>query len=183
MTLVSAVKRFRDLWMKHVVWHRHQIGKNFHCGRGVFMWARDGIEIGDDFYIGKYSVIETNCKIGNGVILANHVGIVGRHDHCYQEIGTPVRLAKSVRDKDYSWKGAGEMTVIGNDVWIGYGAIVMSGVTVRDGCIVAAGSVVTKDTDPYCIYAGVPAKKIKKRFNSDEALRRHLALLKERGYV
>ena len=52
MTLVSAVKRFRDLWMKHVVWHRHQIGKNFHCGRGVFMWARDGIEIGDDFYIG-----------------------------------------------------------------------------------------------------------------------------------
>lgn len=183
MSLLSIIKKIRDLWMKHIVWHRYQIGKNFHCGRGVFLWARDSIIIGDDFYIGKYSVVETNCKIGNGVIFANSVGVVGRYDHCFQEIGTPVRLAKSIRDKDYCWKGAEELTTIGNDVWIGYGAIVLSGVTVNDGCIIAAGSVVTKDTEPYCIYAGVPAAKVKNRFDSDDELQQHVSMLKTRGYV
>jgi chloramphenicol O-acetyltransferase type B len=52
--------------------------------------------------------------------------------------------------------------------WFGYGSIIMSGVTLGNGCIVAAGSVVTKDLDPYWIYAGVPAKKIRKRFDTLE---------------
>lgn len=177
-SLIDFLKRLRDLWYKHVVWRRYRIGKRFHCGRGVFLWARDGITIGDDFYIGKYSIIETNCKIGNGVILANHVGIVGRYDHNYQQVGTPVRLARSIRDRDYDWKGCGEMTTIGDDVWIGFGAIVMSGVSIADGTVVAAGSVVTHDTEPYSIYAGVPARKISDRFGSDEDRQRHVRMLR-----
>ena len=66
------------------------------------------------------------------------------------------------------------MTIIGNDVWIGFGAVVMSGVEISDGTIIAAGSVVTHDTEPYSIYAGVPAKKIRDRFESEEILKQHL---------
>lgn len=181
--IISILKRLRDLWYKNVVWRKYNIGKNFHCGRGVFLWARNSIDIGDDFYIGKYSIIETNCKIGNGVIIGNHVGIIGRYDHCYQEIGTPVRLATSIRDNHYQWKGMDEMTVIGNDVWIGYGATILSGVKIADGCIIAAGALVTKDTECYSIYAGNPAKKIKERFDTEEMKLEHIKEMKANYFV
>ena len=177
MIFIKWIKDARDLFLKHVIWRRYSIGKRFHCGRGVFLWARNEITIGDDFYIGKYSIIETNCRIGNGVIIANHVGIVGRYDHCYQQIGVPVRKALSIRDKGYDWKGVDEMTTIGNDVWVGFGATIMSGVNIADGTIVAAGAVVTKDTDPYTIVAGVPAKKIGDRFNCDNEKNMHMKKL------
>lgn len=178
--MIQYLKHLRDLWYKHIIWRRYTIGSNFHAAREVFLWARDEITIGDDFYIGKYSIIETNCRIGNGVIIANHVGIVGRYDHCFQEIGAPIRLAKSIRDTNYAWKGVDDMTLIGNDVWIGYGSTILSGVTIGEGCIIAAGSVVTKDTEPYYIYAGVPAKKIQRRFSNEEDLKTHIEQLKKR---
>ena len=57
--------------------------------------------------------------------------------------------------------------VIGNDVWIGYEALILAGVTVGDGAIIAAHAVVTKDVPPYTIVGGVPAKPIRKRFDDD----------------
>lgn len=57
--------------------------------------------------------------------------------------------------------------IIGNDVWIGDNVFVMSGVTIGDGACIAAGSIVTKDVDPYSIVGGIPAKKIKNRFNTN----------------
>lgn len=56
-------------------------------------------------------------------------------------------------------------TIIGNDVWIGHNAIIVGGVTIGNGAIIAAGSVVTKNIDPYTIVGGVPAKVINKRFS------------------
>lgn len=178
--MIRYLKRLRDMWYRQIVWRKYHIGKNFHCGRGGFLWARNSICIGDDFYIGKYSIIETNCKIGNGVIFGNHVGVIGRYDHCYQEIGVPVRLATSIRDSDYQWKGIDEMTVVGDDVWVGFGAIILSGVNIADGCIIAAGALVTKDTEPYSIYAGVPARKIKERFDTEEERMEHIRMIKKR---
>lgn len=174
MGLVRFLKNLRDQFYKYVVWRRYKIGKNFHCGRGVFIWARDSITIGDNFYIGKYSSIETNCTIGDNVIIANHVGVVGRYDHNYQQIGVPVRLADWIGDEKYSWRGLNQNTVIGNDVWIGFGAIIMSGVTIHDGSIIAAGSIVTHDTEPYSIYGGVPAKKICDRFDNEKDMQQHV---------
>src|SRR5690606_14412360 len=98
--------------------------------------------------------------IGDNGILGNRVAIVGKYDHHYQQVGTPIRLASAIRNIHYSWKGIGLITRIGNDVWIGYGATIMQGVTIQDGAIVAAGSVVTKDIEGYAIYGGNPAKKI-----------------------
>lgn len=57
---------------------------------------------------------------------------------------------------------------IGNDVWIGFGAIIMSGVTIGDGAVIGASAVVTKDVAPYSIVVGNPAKVIKKRFNDED---------------
>jgi acetyltransferase-like isoleucine patch superfamily enzyme len=69
------------------------------------------------------------------------------------------------------------VTRIGNDVWIGYGAIVLGGVTIGDGAIIAAGSVVTKDVEAYSIYGGNPAKKITERFENNEIKELHIQLL------
>ena len=66
-------------------------------------------------------------------------------------------------------------TVVGNDVWIGYGAIIMPGVTIGDGVIVAAGSVVTRDVAPYTIVSGNPALPLRQRF-SDEIVADLLSL-------
>ncbi|MFC4336475.1 CatB-related O-acetyltransferase [Salininema proteolyticum] len=64
-------------------------------------------------------------------------------------------------------------TVVGNDVWFGYDSLVMPGVTIGDGAVIATGSVVTKDVEPYTIVGGNPAKPIRKRF-SDEDIERML---------
>lgn len=58
---------------------------------------------------------------------------------------------------------------VGNDVWIGQSAIIMNGITIGDGAIVAAGAVVTDDVEPYTIVGGVPAKILKRRCSADEA--------------
>lgn len=68
-------------------------------------------------------------------------------------------------------------TIIGDDVWVGAYSIIMAGVTIGDGAIVAAGSVVTKNIEPYTIVGGCPAKLIKMRFN-DEKIKIHTEMLK-----
>lgn len=65
-----------------------------------------------------------------------------------------------------AWDNKGDI-VVGNDVWIGYEAVILSGVTIGDGAIVAARAVVTKDVPPYTIVGGVPAKIIRPRFPED----------------
>lgn len=137
------------------------------------MWAKNSISIGDNFYIGKYSQIECDAEIGNHVMFANRVALVGRYDHNYTQIGEPTRLSSKIRDKDYDWKGLNSKVIIEDDVWVGYGSIILSGVKVGTGSIIAAGSVVTKDIESYSIYAGVPAKKVSNRFVSDTDLESH----------
>ncbi len=57
--------------------------------------------------------------------------------------------------------------MLGNDVWVGYEAVIMSGVTIGNGAIIGTRAVVTKDVPPYTIVGGVPAKPIRKRFDDD----------------
>jgi virginiamycin A acetyltransferase len=69
-----------------------------------------------------------------------------------------------------AWDNKGDI-VIGNDVWIGYDAVIMAGVTIGDGAIIGTRAVVTKDVEPYSIVGGVPAKEIRKRFTPEEITR------------
>lgn len=71
-----------------------------------------------------------------------------------------------VRDITSAWDNKGDI-VIGNDVWIGYEAVIMAGVTIGDGAIIGTRAVVTKDVPPYTIVGGVPARQIRKRFSED----------------
>ncbi|NBI66763.1 antibiotic acetyltransferase [Pseudoflavonifractor sp. 60] len=66
-----------------------------------------------------------------------------------------------------AWDNRGDI-VVGSDVWIGYEAVILSGVTIGDGAIVGARAVVTKDVPPYTIVGGVPAKPIRKRFSEED---------------
>lgn len=72
----------------------------------------------------------------------------------------------SKADVSTAWDNKGDI-VIGNDVWIGYEAIIMAGVSVGDGAIIAARAIVTKDVEPYTIVGGAPAKVIRKRFDDE----------------
>ena len=65
-----------------------------------------------------------------------------------------------------AWDNKGDI-VIGNDVWIGYEALIMAGVHIGNGAIIGSRAVVTKDVPPYTIVGGVPAKPIRKRFTDD----------------
>ena len=70
------------------------------------------------------------------------------------------------KDVTNAWDNKGDI-IIGNDVWIGYEAVILAGVTIGDGAIIGTRAVVTKDVPPYTIVGGVPAKPIKKRFSEE----------------
>jgi acetyltransferase-like isoleucine patch superfamily enzyme len=169
----QIIKNIKNFIQVHVKYKRYLINSGFHAGRRTNLWAKNTLVIGRNFYLGRDSFIETDCIIGDNVIFGNRVAVVGKYDHNFQQVGTPVRLAMAIRDKDYNWKGLDLVTRIGNDVWVGYGSTIMQGVNIQDGCVIAAGSVVTKDTERYAIYAGNPARKIRMRFNSEEELILH----------
>ena len=79
----------------------------------------------------------------------------------YEEWGQDIEEVAS------AWDNKGDI-VIGNDVWIGYGAVILSGVTIGDGAIIGTNALVTKDIPPYTIAGGIPAKTIRKRFSEEK---------------
>lgn len=116
--------------------------------------------IGDKLVIGKFCAIAQGAKfIMNG---ANHK-LDGFSTYPFYIFGNGWETA-APQEGEFPFKGD---TVVGNDVWIGYEATIMAGVTVGDGAIVAAKSVVVSDVEPYTIVGGNPAKCIRRRFEDD----------------
>lgn len=118
-------------------------------------------------YIGPSCVIYPNVSIGKYSMLANNVSILGG-DHAYKIVGIPMI---------FSGRGSIKNTIIGDDVWIGCHSIIMTGVKIGNGAIIAAGSVVTKDIEAYSISGGVPATFIKKRFEHESEIIEHEKML------
>ncbi len=114
--------------------------------------------IGDKLIIGKFCAIASHVKfMMNG---GNH-HLSHFTTYPFTIFGQGWQQATTE-----AWPHKGD-TQIGNDVWLGYNAVIMPGITIGDGAVIAAHSVVTKDVEPYSIVGGNPAKFIRKRFDEE----------------
>ncbi|MEP9399950.1 DapH/DapD/GlmU-related protein [Mesorhizobium sp. KR2-14] len=127
------------------------------------------VEVGDYSYLGPRCIVG-DATIGKFCAIAAEVRIgapnhpmdrpsMHRFSYCPEYYSVD-----AVRDDSFFDQRREDRVVIGNDVWIGHGVIVLPGVKVGDGAVLAAGAVVTKDVKPYTIAGGVPAKIIRERF-------------------
>lgn len=154
------------------------VGSRFSLGINCSVWAPQSLRIGNDVSLGSNVRIEVDGVIGDGVLIANSAGIVGRSDHRISEVGVPISHA------DWVGKYAEQLSrpvVIGSDVWIGYGVTVLSGVQIGDSAIIGAGSVVTKDVPANSIAVGNPARVVGERFDAP-AFGHHWETLEARGF-
>ncbi|WP_299007652.1 CatB-related O-acetyltransferase [uncultured Shewanella sp.] len=124
--------------------------------------------------VGCYTSIGSRCNISNTTLgnfcsISWNVTINARNHELYRPTTSAFPYVKRMgfTDKD---ELTHEKCRIGNDVWIGTGAVILSGVSIGDGAVVGAGSIVTKDVLPFEIVAGTPARVIKKRFNQKQIL-------------
>jgi acetyltransferase-like isoleucine patch superfamily enzyme len=154
------------------------IGKNFHVGVLSWINATDSLVIGDDVLIGKLCTIQCNGRIGDGVLIANNVGVIGRIDHDFRTVGVLVRKAAHISERPEIQKDPRSRIDIGSDVWIGFGSTILSGLTIGRGAIVASGSAVMGNVAPYDIVAGNPARRVGRRF-TDEEIAVHEAMIEK----
>ncbi len=135
-----------------------------------------GCELGKYSYLGNYCIL-TNVKIGNfcsigdnvKLIAACHpISFVSTSPVFYSKKSTIGTFVSEQKFNDYKYvKGTNFKVIIEHDVWIGSDSILMGGIKIGTGAIIAAGAVVTKDVLPYSIVGGCPAKHIKFRFAPD----------------
>jgi acetyltransferase-like isoleucine patch superfamily enzyme len=132
----------------------------------------ENISVGNDVSIGPgacFLASRSSITIGNKVMFGPNVTVIGG-DHNTSEIGKFMYDVKNKRPCDDL------PVVIEDDVWVGADVIILKGIRIGRGSIVAAGSVVTKDVSPYSVVGGVPAQLIKKRLTNDEIRTHELSL-------
>ncbi len=134
-------------------------------------FARDPIDFQKNNVLYHYPVNQDKLKIGKFCSIACGAKFLFTSgNHTMKSLSTypfPIFFEEWGLDgKDIcdAWDNKGDI-VIGNDVWIGYEAVILSGVTIGDGAVIGSRAVVTKDVEPYTIVGGVPEKPIRKRFD------------------
>lgn len=136
--------------------------------------------IGYGTYLSEYCNF-SNCRIGRFCSIAPHSEVIAGLHPTKNFVSTHPSffsimkqsgftfVKKNVFDEfKYADNSRKLSVVIGNDVWIGYGARILEGIVIGDGAIIGAGALVTKDVEPYTIVAGIPAKKIRYRFTKEQ---------------
>lgn len=127
----------------------------------------EGSYAGKGFHVThKHTTVGKFCSIGKNVFLGtgqHPTHLLSTHPCLYRECHYGPNLKPEFR----SQTAPTAPCVVGHDVWIGLNAIIMDGITVGSGAIVAAGAVVTRDVPPYAIVGGIPAKVIKYRFSPE----------------
>lgn len=141
---------------------RTNVGKNVAINRRNYI---NDSAINDFTYTGQntiinYTTIGKFCSIGRNVD-------IGGFNHDYNKVTTlPYYIFEQSFGSEYTdFEQIKERTTIGNDVWIASGVNILHNITIGNGAVIGAGSVVLKDIEPYSIVAGVPARKIKMRFS------------------
>ena len=130
--------------------------------------SKDIVHVGKSTYGNLYvhnSSIDYHVRIGNYCSIANNVAFLVSSDHPLHFLSTYPFKTKLL-NMGYEGVSKGDI-IIDDDVWIGYGATILSGVHIGQGAVIAAGAVVTKDVPPYAIVGGVPAKVIQYRFKEE----------------
>lgn len=140
--------RLRRAWLRRIV---DSCGDNVNVETGACFTP--DLKIGNNSGIGIHCELNGPVVIGNDVLMGPEV-IVYTQNHKFKDLDLPIRK------QGYSEVQPVE---IGDDVWLGRRCMVMPGVRIGRGCVVAAGAVVTKDVPPYCVVGGIPARIIKKR--------------------
>lgn len=141
-------------------------------------YAGAGAKIAKDLVAGPYSFVNIHSEIGarvtmgKYVMVAPEVWIVG-NDHRFDVPGMPII---------FSGRPELKKTQLEDDVWVGNGAMILAGVRIGRGAIVAARAVVTKDVPAYEIWGGVPAKKIGERFSDPADRAKHDAMLAQPAF-
>lgn len=131
-----------------------------HCGNIQYLHPYitinfpENVTIGDNIIINRNVMITARSKItiGNDVLIGSNV-VINDSNHVFKDRSVPITKQGHTA----------EPIVIEDDVWIASDAVILKGVHIGKGAVIAAGSVVTKDVEPYTVVAGVPARKIKNR--------------------
>ena len=141
------------------------------CGSNVILSSGgkfirpDEVSLGTNVFIGSnFHISARNVTIGNNVMIGPNF-IIEADDHLYKKVGVLMFDMKDERTHGY--------VKIEDDVWIGASSIILKRVTVGEGSVIGAGSIITKDIPPYSICVGSPCKPFKTRFNLND-LRIHL---------
>lgn len=163
----TSLKRLRQ---SYAVGPNVTVGSGFNLARGAIISAPHDLEIGVSVSVGTFSLVQVDGLIDDFVMVGQRVQVLGRQDHAAEEMGIPYIFSTHVSDRPGIEK---DRVSIGRDVWIGGGAIIVSGVSIGEGALIAAGSVVVKDVEPYQIVAGNPATFVRWRFSSEEARINH----------
>ncbi len=162
----------RNFWIFGIRYRWVEVGRDVVCQLSARFWSQNKrIRIGNRVGIGFHCLFQSDVSVGNDVMIASFASFINSDDHRHDVVG------KSMRD---SGRGDAHGIVIGDDVWIGLGAIVLSPADIGRGSIVAAGSVVKGRVEPYSIVAGVPARTIRMRF-TPEQISEHERLLAVAG--
>ena len=143
-------------------WVEH--GRLIRCPMSVRLWSpHKRIKLGNCVQFGNHCLVQCDLTVGSKVLIARNVAFVGRDDHNYKVLGKAIWDSGRLDRYEVN---------VADDVWIGHGAIILSGVKIGTGAVVGAGAVVLHDVPPYSIVSGNPAKVIKMRFPETE-LDRH----------
>lgn len=148
-------------------------GKNVIIGKGG-SFTYSNIHVGNNVFIGGNAMFMcTRAKIilGNNIMFGPHVFII-TGGHRMDIVG---RYMTSIRDNEKRPEDDRDV-IIQDDVWVGANSIILRGVTIGEGSVVAAGSVVTKDVIPYSVVGGSPAKILKMRFTEEEIIKHKVKL-------
>ena len=151
-----------------------EYGHNVHVQWSTTFWAPNKkIRLGNNVGIGRYCEINTDITIGSDVLVASHVAFVARDAHTTNIVGTTMFAGP---------RGDKFEIVIEDDVWCGFGAIILSGVRIGRGAIVGAGAVIHKDVPAYSIVVAPAAYELRSRF-TPEQIAQHEAALGRAGVI
>jgi len=166
--LRHLLKRARMAFLLRFKYKITSYGFNFYTGRNNLIKCGN-MHVGNNVYIGNNCHLSINdLKIDDYTMLASQVSVVGG-DHRFNVVGTPIRDTGRAERRGVT---------IGKDCWLGHGVIILDGVEIGEGSIIAAGAIVTAPVEPYSIYAGLPAKKIRNRFENDDDVKKHSQAIK-----